>query len=217
MSHELNNSLAPISSLLHSARLIAQRPEHLDKLERVFATLEERTQRLHQFLEGYARLARLPRPRPVEVSWARFFEGLRALFPAVSFGPLPEAPGYFDPAQLEQVLLNLLKNAVEAGSAAGAVHVQVQPSEGGWRVCVEDRGRGLSAEVLEHALLPFYSTKEKGSGLGLALCREIIEAHGGRLWLENREGGGARVSCWLPGSQRPVGLSSRVKLTLTRG
>jgi signal transduction histidine kinase len=68
----------------------------------------------------------------------------------------------------------------------------------GWTIEVADRGSGLSAEVLRDALLPFYSTKPSGTGLGLTLCREIVEAHGGRISLANREGGGAAMTIWLP-------------------
>jgi len=63
---------------------------------------------------------------------------------------------------------------------------------------VLDRGRGLPDEVMRRALLPFYSTKKGGTGLGLPLCREILEAHGGRIRIQNREGGGTIVTCWLP-------------------
>jgi nitrogen fixation/metabolism regulation signal transduction histidine kinase len=69
---------------------------------------------------------------------------------------------------------------------------------GGFAIEVGDRGSGLSGEVLRDALLPFYSTKPKGTGLGLTLCREIVDAHGGRLSIANREGGGALVTVWLP-------------------
>jgi len=83
-------------------------------------------------------------------------------------------------------------------------------------VTVADRGTGMSDEVLKNALLPFFSTKEKGTGLGLALCREIVEAHRGKLRLARREGGGIVVSLSLPGRQAPVaGRTGR--LTLTRG
>lgn len=215
MSHELNNSLAPITSLVHSARLLAQQPDPAAKLERVLSVIEERTGHLHGFLAGYARLARLPRPRPTTVPWDAFLAGIRALHPAVQWGPLPTTPGYFDAAQLEQVVLNLIKNAIEAGGRADAVSGQIAPEDGGFRVSIEDRGPGLSTEVLENALLPFYSTKEGGSGLGLALCREIVEAHGGRLRLANRVGGGAIVSVWLP-PPTSTGTSSRARMTLTQ-
>src|SRR4029078_3975950 len=117
INHELNNSLAPISSMVHSARLIAQNPQQLPKLTRVFDTIEERTQHLTAFLEGYARFARLPKPRPTQVAWGPFADGVRALFPDVALADLPQRPGWFDPAQIQQVLVNVIKNAQEAGGA----------------------------------------------------------------------------------------------------
>ena len=111
---------------------------------------------------------------------------------------MPEQPGNFDETQLAQVMINLLKNAAESGSAQEAITVGVHAAAPGFRVEVGDRGSGLSPSTLRDALLPFYSTKPAGTGLGLTLCREIIEAHGGRLSLANREGGGALVTIWLP-------------------
>jgi signal transduction histidine kinase len=100
-------------------------------------------------------------------------------------------------------MINLLKNAVESGSAADEIAVCVRESHeagqgNGFTIEVADRGSGLSDNVLRDALLPFYSTKPTGTGLGLTLCREIVEAHGGRLSIANRPGGGALVSVWLP-------------------
>jgi nitrogen fixation/metabolism regulation signal transduction histidine kinase len=217
MSHELNNSLAPISSLLHSARLISQHPEQLGKLARVVDVIEERTTHLRTFLDGYARFARLPSPQPAVVEWPRLLSGLQALYPQATFAPPPSRPGWFDAAQVEQVLINLMKNAQEAGGPPESVALEVGEAEGGFRLCVHDRGRGLAPEVLQNALLPFYTTKEKGSGLGLSLCREIIDAHRGRLRIENREGGGATVTVWLPGREAGnAGSGSRARLTMTR-
>jgi len=96
------------------------------------------------------------------------------------------------------VMINLLKNAAESGSAPGDITVAVQRTAPGVRIEVADRGSGLSPDTLRDALLPFYSTKPTGTGLGLTLCREIVEAHGGRLSLANRPDGGARVTVWLP-------------------
>ena len=103
-----------------------------------------------------------------------------------------------DQGQLEQVIINLVKNAIESGSPEDEVTLTVAERGGGVAVEVADRGSGLSEEVLRDALLPFYSTKAKGTGLGLTLCREIVDAHGGRLSIANREGGGALVTVWLP-------------------
>jgi signal transduction histidine kinase len=122
---------------------------------------------------------------------------------------------HFDRSQLEQVLINLLKNAREAGGPEEAVCLGTSiRDDGELTFVVEDRGPGMSPEVLESAMLPFFSTKEGGSGLGLAICREIIEAHGGTIRLENREGGGLAVTCSLPGP-RPK-PTPKARLTLSR-
>lgn len=210
IAHELNNSLAPISSLVHSGRLLAREmPEQAAKtaLERVFTTIGERTAHLTSFIDGYARFAKLPRPRPAPVSWSDFLGGLEGAMRFRTVGPLPRRAAYFDAGQLEQVMINLLKNAAESGSATDDIAVTVREEREGWPMgppgCtleVADRGSGLSDNVLRDALLPFYSTKPTGTGLGLTLCREIVEAHGGRLSITNRPGGGAMVSVWLPGA-----------------
>ena len=199
MSHELNNSLAPIASLAHSARSIADRPEHAHRLETIFGTIEERAVHLRDFLEGYARFARLPRPAKQPVEWHDFMQRLRTLAEFRLDGTLPPAAGHFDPAQMQQVLINLLKNAAEAGSPPGSVTLSVIASAGdGTRIEVRDRGTGMSEEVLRQALLPFYSSKPTGTGLGLPLCREILEAHGGSLRIACRPDGGVVVTCWFP-------------------
>ncbi|MBL0217102.1 MAG: ATP-binding protein [Myxococcales bacterium] len=215
--HELNNSLAPVSSLVHSARLVVDGSPLAPKLERIFGTIAERTEHLRVFLDGYTQFSRLPLPRKVEVPWQPFVDRLLALHPSVRLdGELPEEPGWFDPAQLEQVVINLLKNAAEGGGPPDQVTLSVVSlGERGVRLTIADRGPGMTAQVMESALVPFYSTKERGSGLGLTLCREIVEAHGGALRLENREGGGLAVHLrLLHRSAPPDGTAGR--LTLTR-
>ncbi|MBT8446566.1 MAG: ATP-binding protein [Gammaproteobacteria bacterium] len=200
IAHELNNSLAPISSLANSGRVVATRPD-AGKLETIFSTIEERAQHLKSFIEGYARFAKLPQPRPGRVAWSGFLESLEQTVPFTLDGEPPQHDGWFDPTQLEQVLINLLKNAHESGSAADSVSVRVSCSPNGSRIQVLDRGNGMSEQVLASAMLPFYSTKRSGTGLGLTLSREIVEAHGGRMGIANREGGGVAVDLWLPGSR----------------
>jgi two-component system nitrogen regulation sensor histidine kinase NtrY len=200
MSHELNNSVAPISSLFHSARLAAGRPEQAHRLDDIFRTIEERVAHLRDFLEGYARFAKLPPPRKETVDWPEFLDGVRLFYPFRLAGDVPEAPGHFDPLQVQQVLINLLKNAEEAGSPSEETAVELEPLPGGGAVLrVLDRGKGMDDEAMRNALVPFYSSKRDGSGLGLPLCTEILSAHGGALRLERRAGGGTVVTCTIPG------------------
>ena len=197
ISLELNNSLAPISSLAHSGRILGREPDS-GKLDRVFASIEERAHHLKSFIDGYARFAKLPAPRIEDVNWAAFLATLKDLTPYTLEGATPRATARFDPVQMQQVLINLLKNAHESGSPEAAVTLSLRQDGEGLRLDVADAGPGMGPEVLEQALLPFYSTKQSGTGLGLPLCREIVEAHGGRLSLANRAGGGLLVSIWLP-------------------
>jgi nitrogen fixation/metabolism regulation signal transduction histidine kinase len=199
MSHELNNSVAPISSLFHSARVAAARPEQSHRLDDIFRSIEERVGHLRNFLDGYARFAKLPPPRKELVSWAGFLEEVRAFYPFQLDDPVPDGFGFFDASQIQQVLINLLKNATESGSPPEDVSVSLETSsEAGAILKVLDRGKGMDDETMRNALVPFYSSKRDGSGLGLPLCTEILSAHGGTLSLERRSGGGTVVTCTLP-------------------
>lgn len=196
ISHELNNSLAPIASLAHSGAELVRRGRY-ERLPGALETIAERADHLEGFLHGYARFAKLPAPQPQRVEWAPFVARLRDEV-AFTFDGGAGDHARFDPAQMEQCLLNLLRNAHESGSPADEVRLALRRLPGSWRIEVLDRGPGMSETVLANALLPFYSTKRSGTGLGLALAREISEAHGGRLSLLNRDGGGLCVSVTLP-------------------
>lgn len=197
ISHELNNSLAPITSLAHSGRELLRRDDR-ERLDSVLGSIEERAAYLKHFIEGYARFAKLPTPQLERVEWRPFIESVGAMASFSLRGRLPRRPGWFDPVQIQQVMLNLLKNATESGSDMHGIEVEIHDEPMRVRIDVRDRGTGMSDTVLGNALLPFYSTKKSGTGLGLSLCREIVEAHGGRLNVANRTGGGLEVSFWLP-------------------
>jgi two-component system, NtrC family, nitrogen regulation sensor histidine kinase NtrY len=195
--HELNNSLGALTSMVRTARLALHQPGKAHLLERTFDQLERSADKVAGFFDRYARLARLPAPRLEPVDWAEF---LSLLAQQASFrldAPAPEGGARFDPTQLRQVLLNLIKNAHESGGPPGEVSLRAFADEGGVAIEVADRGAGLSAEARELAFTPFFSTKPQGTGLGLSVSAEILEAHGGRLVLLAREGGGTVARCWL--------------------
>jgi two-component system, NtrC family, nitrogen regulation sensor histidine kinase NtrY len=197
LSHELNNSLGPIASVAQSGNQFSLRGDDIS-VAAAFAAISERAAHLHQFISGYATFARLPAPQPSRVEWPEFAAELAAAQPCKVIEPLPLQPGWFDRTQVEQALINLLKNAHEAGGPPEQIELVVLHVGAEQRIEVRDRGPGMSEAVLQQAWLPFYSTKRSGTGLGLALTREIVEAHGGHIRLANREGGGLSVTLTVP-------------------
>lgn len=214
LSHELNNSLAPVASLASSGQRLLDDPASLGELRPLLATIGERVEHLRTFLGRYAALARLPRPRCADVPLGPLLARMGKLFPGVRVAAAAR-PAWADEGQLEQLVVNLVKNALEAGSPAEEVSITAEVApDGRLALTVADAGSGLSEEVIASALVPFFSTKPGGSGLGLAICREIVEGHGGRLRLRNREGGGAEAVVRMPGRTGAVGAP--VSWTFTR-
>jgi len=198
ISHELNNSLAPISSMTGSAKKILKQQSNLDMLPDMLDTIERRAQRLFEFTRQYARLARLPAARKQPVKIAEFLSDIEKVCEVNVSSDIRVDTVSMDSAQIEQVLINIVKNAKESGSAMDEVRLSVRQDQD--EICFEvtDRGSGLGSEQISQAMLPFYTTKKTGTGIGLPLCNEIITGHGGRLRIGNREGGGVQVLFGLP-------------------
>lgn len=199
MSHELNNSLAPISSMAHSGEELLRREEG-DRVAGVLSRIRERSQHLQQFIESYAQFARLPEPRRQEISVGDLLAGVVQQQPVTLHCDTPQSTIDVDVTQMEQVLINLIKNAYEAGGPVDAIELKAERRGSSWRFELSDRGQGMTETVLANAVLPFYSTKRSGTGVGLALVREIVDAHGGHMDLMNRDGGGVRVRLTFPDS-----------------
>ncbi|HOB99829.1 MAG TPA: ATP-binding protein [Verrucomicrobiota bacterium] len=192
LGHELNNSLAPIKSIADSlARLLEQDPLPEDWREdsrRGMEVLSGRAEALSRFMESYSRLARLPHPRkgPVDLGTTiRRVAGLETRL-AVSVRPGPDLVVQADSDQIEQLLINLVCNAADAAlETKGAVTLRWAKAGAQVEVCIEDEGPGLSNTA--NLFVPFFTTKPGGSGIGLVISRQIAEAHGGSLQIENRK------------------------------
>jgi nitrogen fixation/metabolism regulation signal transduction histidine kinase len=197
--HELNNSLAPVSSLLHSARHVANVHHDMRRHDEILERVEQRVGHLAKFLDGYTRFARMPLPRRERVDLGAFLDGLRGMYAFRVEGEVPDRQGWFDPGQIQQVMINLLKNAHEAGSAPDDVTIALAFSGAGeLLLSVSDRGEGMPEVMLRSAIVPFSSSKSGGAGVGLALCHEVIRGHGGSMILRSRVHEGTTVTCVLP-------------------
>jgi two-component system nitrogen regulation sensor histidine kinase NtrY len=197
ISHELNNSLAPISSLTNSAKKVVASNQNQHMLPEILDTISRRSAHLHKFIEQYARFARLPQPDKSAVELRPFIQTIAQLCAIETVTRFEADTLFCDAVQIEQVLINLFKNAKESGSSMNQILLSIYQTTTQLTFEVTDKGRGMTEQQLLQGLLPFYTTKSTGTGVGLALCNEIVIAHGGKLKLENLKEGGLRVSFTL--------------------
>jgi nitrogen fixation/metabolism regulation signal transduction histidine kinase len=208
LGHELNNSMAPIRSLAESLQKIARLPEPQEEdredLTDGLETIRQRADGLSRFVHDYARLAKLPPPKLKVFPLQPMVRRIASLYeqPTVEIDHrCQELDITADPDQLEQALLNLVKNAVESAQQnSGSVKVCWKEAEGSLVMHIEDTGPGIAN--MDNLFIPFFSTKKGGSGIGLTLSRQIIEGHNGSLDLTNREDTtGCRATIFLPQGQ----------------
>jgi nitrogen fixation/metabolism regulation signal transduction histidine kinase len=204
LSHEINNSLAPIQSIAGSLRKGLERDGAAagmgSDLREGLGVIEGRAQSLARFMQAYARLTRLPAPAPRTLEAAPVLRRIAALETRmpVEVREGPAATLHADPDQVEQLLINLVRNAADAAlETGGRAWIGWSADARGVEVQIEDEGPGVADTA--NLFVPGFTTKPEGSGTGLALGRQIAEAHGGTLTLGNREGArGAIARLWLP-------------------
>lgn len=209
IGHELNNPLAPIQSISSTLEsLVTRDPKPHDWEEDLSGGLKvirSRAESLGRFMEGYARLARLPAPtkRPMNLrAWIERNATLEMRL-AVGVNAGPDIELAADPDQLDQLLINLIRNAVDAATdehkeddQSPSVSVTWSANNEELEVTITDNGPGIGESA--NLFVPFYTTKPGGTGIGLALCRQIAEAHDGSLALENAENGGCVARVRIP-------------------
>ncbi|HTO04680.1 MAG TPA: ATP-binding protein, partial [Opitutus sp.] len=210
LGHELNNSLAPIKSIAGSLGTLLRReqraPDWEDDMRSGLEVIESRAEGLSRFMQAYARLAKLPAPSVAACSVSALINRVVALETrlAIEVSEGPAMTVQCDAAQIEQVLINLVKNAVYAAlenpaaeRRGSGVRISWRKHSGQLEISVQDDGPGIANTA--NLFVPFFTTKPEGSGIGLVLCRQIAENHGGNLTLENRsDASGCIARLFLP-------------------
>lgn len=204
ISHEINNSLTPIASLANTLKSQAQKQVLPSVYGDNLNIISARANSLKDFINSYRQLSVLPEPQKSSTDISVLIYKVTGLFPEVIFNISHqiEKELSLDPVQFEQVLINLIKNAHEATLSKNAntkTNIDIHTFQEGDStiITIKDKGRGLHNS--KNLFTPFYSTKKQGSGIGLLLSRQIIEAHGGYLSINNRQDiQGCKVEISLP-------------------
>ena len=200
LTHEIMNSITPIISLSETLSEREVTEKNYNVMRQGMLTIHRRSKGLLEFVENYRRLTRLPAPVRRPVSLRELLYDMRKLYPEPSIHiniPTEDHTLQIDRAQIEQVLINLLKNAREACARMESpeIRVDVLPSSP-WQclLCVTDNGEGILPEVQDKIFVPFFTTKSSGSGIGLSLCKQIMNRHGGNITVSSTPGKGTRFT-----------------------
>lgn len=208
LTHEIMNSITPIISLSETLtdRGIPSQltPKEYGVMLQAMQTIHRRSKGLLGFVENYRRLTRIPEPVLNQVSVRELMADIKKLFPTPDIRfqlPKQEITLWIDRAQIEQVLINLLKNAQEACGRKAEAMIEVElksTSTSGTLLLIRDNGEGILAEVLDKIFVPFFTTKPTGSGIGLSLCKQIMNLHGGNITVRSEVGVGSCFTLTFP-------------------
>lgn len=215
LAHELNQPLAAIASYSSGCRnLLAQDTPNLHQLNQAINKMGEQAKRAGQIIRGIREFVQRQAPHRRACQIGELFDTAVGLLKAelqknrirFSLEAEPDLPAlYVDAVMLEQVIFNLIRNAMEAMQATPidkrTLNVRLSREAEQLKVSIVDRGTGIAPEQLEQLFKPFYTTKSTGMGMGLNICRSIIEHHQGRLWVEPNPGGGSRFIFTIPFSE----------------
>jgi nitrogen fixation/metabolism regulation signal transduction histidine kinase len=202
LTHEIMNSITPVISLSEtlSERNVSSQPSNKEYkvLLQAMQTIHRRSKGLLNFVENYRRLTRIPAPVYTQVSVRELFSDLQKFFPEKEIrieSPNPDVWLTIDRAQIEQVLINLLKNAKEACMKKPNPLIEMKITDrkqsGQATLIVQDNGKGILPEVMDKIFVPFFTTKPTGSGIGLSLCKQIMTRHGGSISVSSLSGEGS--------------------------
>jgi len=196
LSHELRNTLTPMSSMAETILSMTQWDK--EQVRKVLSRVKTRSDGLLNFVERFAEVAKIPEPSYEYFDLAQLIEQTNALLGSedrLSF--VGQKSGYGDPQLLAQVLINLVKNAVESGDGAGiCIEIQFFIKDTQQHLIVSDNGTGFSN--IENAITPLFTTKTNGAGIGLTFVESVLSKHGGKLKLSNNSTGGAKVELLWP-------------------
>ena len=184
MGHEIMNSITPIISL---SETLSTREVEYSQMQKGMQVIHNRSKGLLEFVENYRRITRIPAPIKEKVCLADLFNCIAELIPNdyISFAqPAPQISIKIDRNQIEQVLINIIKNAIEACEYIDSPKIQIESfvsDSGTVSILVSDNGPGILPDVMDKIFIPFFTTKEHGSGIGLSLCKQIMHLHGGNI------------------------------------
>jgi len=193
ISHEINNSLAPIASISETLKRMMSKQQniemHKDNLVDGLSIIAQRANNLTNFVNSYKQIAHLPEPKKRQTNIHELINKIIPLYQSnhINIQPSEKVSLLIDPVQIEQVLINLIKNAVESVNSTnknGKIEVSWNLNKDRFQLMIGDQGAGISNE--SNLFVPFYTTKKQGSGIGLVLCRQILEVHDGKLSLKNK-------------------------------